>query len=137
MEGSRALASPCSGDGKGVPRRAADPAALLSMFVTRKSPSRVSGQACVLHLTPAPSSPGPPSQVSAAPRDDGDDDVDRLSDLGAWAERMEGVWNDVLEADARGSKPRVTLPGFPIHVRQAKTERKRLCVVGVLLPRRG
>lgn len=34
---------------------------------------------------------------------------------------MEGVWNEVLQADSRGSKPRVTLPGFPIHV--SETER--------------
>eukprot|EP00752_Nemacystus_decipiens_P002438 g2295.t1 len=61
--------------------------------------------------------------VSATPKDGEDGDVDRLTELDAWAARMEGVWNDVVEADARGSRPRVTLPGFPIHVVMVKIAR--------------
>eukprot|EP00903_Cladosiphon_okamuranus_P010903 g10299.t1 len=61
--------------------------------------------------------------VSATPKDDENDNADRLLELDAWAERMEGVWNEVLQVDARGSKPRVTLPGFPIHVVKVKIAR--------------
>ncbi|CAN0302439.1 unnamed protein product [Pylaiella littoralis] len=61
--------------------------------------------------------------VSAAAHGDEDEDGDRLSQRDAWAERMEGVWNEVLQADSRGSKPRVTLPGFPVHVVMVKIAR--------------
>ncbi|CAM9630267.1 unnamed protein product [Hapterophycus canaliculatus] len=54
--------------------------------------------------------------VSATPKDDEDGDDDRSAERDAWADRMEGVWNEVLQADSRRSKPRATLPGFPIHV---------------------
>lgn len=53
----------------------------------------------------------------------GDDDDEgencnngQLSEREAWAEKVEGIWNDVLEADSRAGKPRITLPGFPIEV---------------------
>ena len=116
-------ASPCPGDGRG----GVAPGRVSSGHIPWKPTSCCPGLRR-LHRTPALSpSLVPASKVSAAPKDDEDDDVDRLSELDAWAERMEGVWNDVLEADARGTKPRVTLPGFPIHVRQRG---KRQCVKG-------
>lgn len=47
-----------------------------------------------------------------------DDGVDgRMSELEVWADRVEGIWNDILQADSRAGKPRVSLPGFPIEVR--------------------
>lgn len=65
--------------------------------------------------------PALPSKMSVTPQDDDSHDLNKMSELDAWAERMEGVWNEVLQADSRRGKPRVTLPGFPIHVRERKT----------------
>ncbi|CAM9785801.1 unnamed protein product [Ectocarpus sp. 6 AP-2014] len=61
--------------------------------------------------------------VSAAPQADKNDDGRLLSERDAWAERMEGVWNEILQADAKGTRPRITLPGFPIHVVMVKIAR--------------
>lgn len=59
--------------------------------------------------------------------DDDDEDENRnngqLSEREAWAEKVEGIWNDVLEADSRAGKPRITLPGFPIQVVKVKIAR--------------
>lgn len=58
-----------------------------------------------------------PLQVSRLFEDD-DDGVDgRMSELEAWADKVEGIWNDILQADSLAGKPRVSLPGFPIEVR--------------------
>lgn len=55
------------------------------------------------------------SKVSQNPEEE-EKENNRLSALEAWADRVEGVWNEILHADAVSSTPRITLPGFPIEV---------------------
>lgn len=62
--------------------------------------------------------------MSATPQADENEDGKLLSEQDAWAERMEGVWNEILQADTKGTRPRITLPGFPIHVRQKNNEQE-------------
>lgn len=45
-----------------------------------------------------------------------EEENNRMSALEAWADTVEGVWNEILHADAVSSTPRITLPGFPIEV---------------------
>lgn len=62
--------------------------------------------------------------MSRTQDEDEDADDGRSLEREAWAERVEGVWNEILLADSRLGKPRVSLPGFPIEVSEAlKTER--------------
>lgn len=59
-----------------------------------------------------------PSKVSF--KDDVDDEIDdrRASQHEAWADQVEDIWNEILIADSRAGRPRVTLPGFPIEVKR-------------------
>lgn len=82
------------------------------------------GPALISHIPPPSCTPVLPRKVPAAPQADENDDGKLLSERDAWAERMEGVWNEILHADAKGTRPRIMLPGFPIHVRQNKESRK-------------
>ena len=62
-------------------------------------------------------SPGT-SNAKVSPSLDEEEEEDNriLSARDAWAENVEGIWNEILQADSLATKPRIVLPGFPIEV---------------------
>ncbi|CAN0365590.1 unnamed protein product [Ascophyllum nodosum] len=61
--------------------------------------------------------------VSPSLDEEEEEDNRILSARDAWAENVEGIWNEILQADSLATKPRIVLPGFPIEVVKVKIAR--------------